>query len=92
MSMVQVKLLMEIGLCKIGMTEDSHEDAWELGTGINYSINEVYNMFKEKFGVESINIPDQLGNYRKTLRENDDTCDRLGWLPKDRLKEYIQSL
>lgn len=80
------------GLYKIGMTEDSHEDAWELGTGINYSINEVYNMFKEKFGVESINIPDQLGNYRKTLRENDDTCDRLGWLPKDRLKEYIQSL
>lgn len=80
------------GLYKIGMTEDSHEDAWELGTGINYSINEVYQMFKEHFGTESIYIPEQPGNYRKTLRENDDTCDRLGWKPTDRLKTYIQSL
>lgn len=80
------------GLYKIGMTDDSHEDAWELGTGINYSINEVYNMFKEKFGVESIYIPEQPGNYRKTLRENDDTCDRLGWQPKDQLKKYINEI
>jgi len=69
-----------------------HEDAWELGTGVNYSINEVYEMFKEKYGAESTYIPDQPGNYRKTLRENDDTIDRLGWKPEDRLKEYIDSL
>lgn len=69
-----------------------HEDAWELGTGVNYSINEVYEMFKEKYGAESTYIPDQPGNYRKTLRENDDTLDRLGWKPEDRLKEYIDSL
>lgn len=69
-----------------------HEDAWELGTGVNYSINEVYEIFKEKFGIESTYIPDQPGNYRKTLRENDDTIDRLGWKPEDRLKEYIDSL
>lgn len=80
------------GLYKIGMTEDSHEDAWELGTGINYSINEVYQMFKEHFGTESIFLPEQPGNYRKTLRENDDSLDRLGWKPSDRLKTYIQSL
>lgn len=80
------------GLYKIGMTEDSHEDAWELGTGINYSINEVYHMFKEHFGTESIFLPEQPGNYRKTLRENDDSLDRLGWKPSDRLKTYIQSL
>lgn len=69
-----------------------HEDAWELGTGVNYSINEVYEMFKEKYGAESTYIPDQPGNYRKTLRENDDTVDILGWKPEDRLKEYIDSL
>jgi UDP-glucose 4-epimerase len=80
------------GLYKIGITEDSHEDAWELGTGINYSINEVYQMFKNKFGVESINIPDQKGNYRKTLRENNDILERLGWKPQDRLENYIKKL
>ena len=69
-----------------------HEDAWELGTGLNYSINEVYEMFKEKFGSESVYIPDQPGNYRKTLRENDDMLDRFGWKPQDRLKGYIDSL
>jgi UDP-glucose 4-epimerase len=80
------------GLYKIGMSSESHEDAWELGTGINYSINEVYELFKDKFGADKIHIPDQHGNYRKTLRENDDTLNRLDWKPKDRLNDYIQSL
>ena len=80
-------------LYKVGMGSQKHEDAWELGTGTNYSINEVYGLFKEKFPqIESIYLPDQLGNYRKTLRENDDTLERLEWEPKDRLKDYIQSL
>ena len=80
-------------LYKVGMGSEKHEDAWELGTGTNYSINEVYGLFKEKFPqIESIYLPDQPGNYRKTLRENDDTLERLGWKPEDRLREYIQSL
>jgi len=79
-------------LYKVGVGNEKHEDAWELGTGVNYSINEVYEMFKEKFGSECIYIPDQPGNYRKTLRENDDTLERLDWKPEDRLKEYIDSL
>ena len=79
-------------LYRVGTIDEKHEDAWELGTGVNYSINEVYQMFKEKFSVESIFIPEQPGNYRKTLRENDDTCERLNWKPEDRLRDYIQSL
>ena len=80
-------------LYKVGMGSEKHEDAWELGTGTNYSINEVYDLFKEKFPqIESLYLPDQPGNYRKTLRENDDTLERLGWKPEDRLREYIQSL
>ena len=79
-------------LYKVGMSNESHEDAWELGTGMNYSINEVYQMFKNKFGADSTYIPDQPGNYRETLRENSDTLDRLGWQPQDRLKDYIKSL
>ena len=80
------------GIILVGYNNEKHEDAWELGTGINYSINEVYELFKNKFGVDCINLPEQSGNYRETLRENNDMIDRLGWTPKDRLKEYIQSL
>lgn len=79
-------------LWRIGMKNQTHEDAWELGTGMNYSINEVYQIFKERFGVESTNIPDQAGNYRKTLRENDDSLERLGWKPSDKLRDYIFNL
>lgn len=79
------------GLVKIGLSNIVHEDAWELGTGINYSINQLFKYFKDKFKVESINIPDQKGNYRETLRKNDDSLKLLGWKPKDRLKDHINN-
>ena len=79
-------------LYKVGMANEKHSDAWELGTGINYSVNEVYGMFQQKFGSDCTYIPDQKGNYRQTLRENSDMLERLNWKPEDRLKEYIDSL
>lgn len=80
------------GLYKVYLYEGYHEDAWELGTGVNYSINEVYTMFKEKFDVDCVYLPDQKGNYRYTLRENDDTCNKLGWRPENSLKDYVKNL
>jgi len=80
------------GLVRIGMSNEKHEDAWELGTGTNYSINEVYEMFRVKLGAEKTHIPDQAGNYRQTLRENNDAIERLDWAPTPRLQEYINSL
>lgn len=79
------------GLIKIAFNDKKHTDAWELGTGVNYSINELFKYFKDKFDVQSINIPDQPGNYRQTLRENDDSIKLLDWKPKDRLKDHINS-
>ena len=80
------------GLIKIAESDISHNDAWELGSGINYSVNDLFNFFKNKYDIESITIPDQPGNYRKTLRTNDDTLKLLNWDPKDRLKSHIDSL
>ena len=80
------------GLIKIAFSDICHNDGWELGTGMNYSINELYNMFYEKFDMQSINIPDQKGNYKLTLRENDDMLSKLDWKPKDRLKDHISNL
>ena len=80
------------GLIKIASSNKEHEDAWELGTGNNYSINELFEMFNKRFNVESIMIPDQPGNYKKTLRENDDLLEQLNWHPKDRLRNHIENL
>jgi UDP-glucose 4-epimerase len=80
------------GLITIAFSNESSENGWELGTGKNYSINEVYEMFKERFGCEKTNIPDQKGNYRETIRLNDEALNRLGWKPKKDLKTYILNL
>jgi UDP-glucose 4-epimerase len=82
------------GLIKIAKSNDVHEDAWELGTGLNYSINELFTFFNEKHEGKLIKThsEDVPGNVRTSLRLNDDTSERLGWKPTDRLREYINSL
>jgi UDP-glucose 4-epimerase len=80
------------GLIKIASSNIKHQDAWEMGSGVNYSINELFEMFRLKFNVTSINIEDQPGNYRKTLRTNDDMLNKLNWSPSDQLNQYIQNL
>ena len=81
------------GLIKIAETPILHEDAWELGTGVNYSINELSDMFIEKYpSIQFEYIEEQKGNYRETLNTNKDAKDLLGWNPQDKLKDYISSL
>ena len=80
------------GLIRIANTELKHKDAWEIGTGINYSINELFEMFNRQFNVSSVNIDDQPGNYRRTLRINDDMIKKLNWSPQNRLNDYINGL
>jgi len=80
-------------LCLVSKLDTFHEDAWELGTGKNYSINEVYNLFKNRFNYNNHKmLPDQVGNYRETLRENNDSIERLNWIPNHDLKDYIENL
>ena len=80
------------GLIKIGFGTETHEDAWELGTGFNYSLNEVADLFIEKFSAVKVYMTNERGNYKETIRVNNDAIDRLGWTPTDKLKEYINSL
>lgn len=80
------------GLIRVAESNKGHEDAWELGTGKNYSINEVADMFIQRFNCVKVYMTDQKGNYKETLRVNSDAIDMLGWQPKDRLKEYINEL
>ena len=65
----------------------------KLGEDILKMYRTAYGFFKERFEhIEKVHLPDVAGNYRQTLRENDDTLERLDWAPTDRLKEYILSL
>jgi len=77
------------GLIRVAEGNEKHEDAWELGTGCNYSINEVADMFgySNKTYVEDVK-----GNYRETIRVNSDAIERLGWQPTDKLKSYIDEI
>ena len=77
------------GLIKIAESDEKHEDAWELGTGRNYSLNEVATLFTPH---PIRYVEDVKGNYRETLRINDDAIERLGWQPTDKLENYIKSL
>ena len=79
-------------LIKIADSNKKHEDAWELGTGMNYSINELFKMFEDRFDCKCTNIADQKGNYKFTLRENDDMLNELNWKPEDRLKNHIDNI
>ncbi len=80
------------GLIKISLSDLKHKDAWELGSGINYSINQLFSYFNKRFNIKSYNLPDQPGNYKETLRINDDMLKRLNWVPEDRLKDHILKL
>jgi UDP-glucose 4-epimerase len=77
------------GLIRIAESDEKHEDAWELGTGRNYSLNEVASLFAPH---PIQYVDDVKGNYRETIRINDDALNRLGWQPKDQLKEYINEI
>jgi UDP-glucose 4-epimerase len=77
------------GLIRVAESDKKHEDAWELGTGCNYSLNEVADMFEysnRKY------VDDVKGNYRETIRINNDAIERLGWQPTDKLKSYINEI
>jgi UDP-glucose 4-epimerase len=77
------------GLIRIAESNEKHEDAWELGTGCNYSLNELAYMFE----YPNIKYVDDVkGNYRKTLRLNNDAIERLEWKPTDKLKNYINEI
>ena len=80
------------GLIKIGFSNESHDDAWELGTGHMTCINDLAAMFHERFGCTFNYIDDQPGNVRESIVLNYDANERLGWNPERRLIDYITNL
>ena len=81
------------GLIKIAESNVETVDAWELGSGNQYSINKLFSFFKKRFPeIKSEMIDDQPGNFRNSIRVNDELTTKLDWNPKDRLENYINNL
>lgn len=79
-------------LVKIMNYQKKDNFIWELGYGKNYSLNEIYEMFDAKFGCRKTYINQQLGNYSKTLREDNKALELLNWIPRLDIKDYISNL
>jgi UDP-glucose 4-epimerase len=63
-------------------------EEFELGSGVNYSINEVADMFGKDYPREY--IPKRKGEYDKTLCTDDNAHRLLGWTPKENLEDYVK--
>ena len=63
---------------------------FELGSGKNYSINEVANMFGEDYPKKYLDK--RLGEYDVTLADYSEAKDVLDWSPEGKLDKYIKSI
>ena len=64
-------------------------EIFELGSGVNYSINEVADLFGNN--AKRTNLPPRKGEYDMTLCDFSKANKLLGYQPKKNLKEYIKS-
>lgn len=63
-------------------------NVFNLGTGTNYSINELVKMF----GCEKVHLPARSGESKETKADISETIRQTGWEPKYKLKDYIKEL
>ena len=69
------------------LDEDAFGQVYNVGTGINHSINEIANMISDNIEY----IPPRLGEARVTLAHISRIKGTLGWEPKIKLEDWIES-
>ena len=73
----------------LAATKEVHEmnygQLYNVGNGINYSINEIANSISDN----QVNIPPRIGESRITLAKNDKLKRTFGWDPKVNLMDWI---
>ena len=65
-------------------------EEFELGSGKNYSINELADMFGKDYPREY--LPLRKGEYDKTLCTDKKANEMLGWSPTHSLVEYVNKV
>jgi len=69
------------------MAVDAPCGIYNIGTGVNYSINEIAAMF----GGPTVHLPERPGEYRATLASIE-KAKGIGWSPKIRLEDYLNGI
>jgi len=69
----------------IRLMDKDKQDIFNLGSGRNYSINEIAKMFKD----DILYIPKRPGEAQDTLADITKTQGTFGWMPKMNIKRYI---
>ena len=69
------------------LDDDAFGQVYNVGTGINHSINEIAEMISDNIEY----IPPRLGEARITLAHNSRIKGTLGWEPKIKLEDWIES-
>jgi len=77
------------GLVKTGNEYFKECEEFELGSGKNYSINELVKFFGDKYPINR--IPKRDGEMRETLCTDTHAHDLLNWKPTRDLEDYIRS-
>ena len=69
------------------VSKDFRAEEFELGKGVNYSINEIANMYGEDY--PKTYLPERPGEYDMTLADASNAREKLGWTPTKDIKDYI---
>ena len=80
----------EISLGHYLADEKRFNTVFELGTGENYSINEIAKMFGENYPIKYIDS--RPGEYPETKADYSMAYDILNWKPKIKLDKYIECI
>ena len=68
------------------INDSAFGQVYNVGTGINHSVNEIADMISEN----TTNIPPRIGESRITLADNSKLCHTFGWKPTIKLEDWIQ--
>lgn len=71
---------------KEDVTQDVFGQVYNVGTGINYSVNEVASMISDNI----INIPPRVGESRISLASNKKLSETFNWNPTMKLERWIE--
>jgi len=67
--------------------ESAFGQLYNIGTGTNYSVNQVASMISDY----TVNIPPRIGEARTSLADNNKMRDTFGWDPKMKLEDWISA-
>ncbi len=79
---VRANVMAAIGNCE----EDSFGQVYNIGNGVNYSVNEVAAMISDN----TTNIPPRIGESRTTCANNERMRNTFGWSPKVKLEDWVK--